>query len=1546
MPRCARAVVLLATLWTLPPLRAADPPLVRDETRARLDLAGTWEVQPVAGLDLKYPPADAGWHDEREPQPASRYIDSPNGPYMPAIGDLLTKDGTAIAKKTGLAAWFRRRFTLDAADLAGGRVVLVLKGAAFRSDTWLNGHELGTSVQCAVPIEYDVTGALKPGENELLVGLTAREGLVDIAHKCFVAPCNGMMAGLYGGIELDWRPATAIDDVFVRTSVEPRHLDLDVTVVNTAGAPLAGQLEAVVVDRDGAPQLTLAPATVTVPVGGTSTVTLSAELGKEWLQARLWQPTSPQLFTARVSLRGGPALLDRVTQRFGFRQFEIKSRDFLLNGERVVLFRNSTLMAMGDNPHAFPEVRDTVTRPYNCVRLHIGQDNGPELDACDQFGMMAIPESAWSWTDRYPTAAKDVWLPNTLEFYRRWVRRNRNRPAIILWSLCNETYWDSVKPEDMACAEQILAVVRANDPTRPQQGDGEVNWGGRLPTINVHYPEGEAGDVRRECPNSGIVVPNDLWWLKKDGLNASWRAGFIWDRPLMFGEYWNPGGSPDDQCSYAGDRNYDWEYWRHAPSAVPGADLWMPTLQKATDYYRLAGVACLNPWYGDRAAVIKALDVRPMDYHPNWFGGQTAVRKVAVFNDTRPDQTWYEFGGMHLDCCLAAADRALWSREVKASVWPGTSKAIDISVACPPVTVQTPARLTVRLVDGRGVELARFEETIYLLPSPTLAGLDTAGALLLDADGRTQQALAGLGANLTAVKVLTTEALAKAKLLIIGEETDASPYAEAIRPWVAEGGRVLLLRQESPRTLAGELPDADKDHSASMAWVRAPHHPLLAGLDEAQFRWWRPDHLVSRHTYHKPASGRFQVLLDCGGRYGMAWTPLAEIGVGKGFYLVSQLCLADRVEVEPLAGELLARLLRYGLSAAPPPARPLRLLAGANQALQRTLAVCGVVTRPGLAGDGPVLVDGSQTLAPADLAALGAELQQGGTVWLHRFTPEALAKVAGLLPFKPELTAYDNTTQTGAIRPNHAWADGLGTFDLYWSRVELGGRDDAFRHGQATAKLGDYTLVAPTPDLAQPLCAPAFLARLPAGRGAVLLDELDWEEAYGAESAKVARLVSTLTTNLGGEVRLATEQEWSYFPVDLSAHVNRGYYSPAAGDGQGWTDQGANDMRFFLINHSGREGGLPTGMEVAVEPWPAEVRLAGRPFHLVDPTKGARKGVVALRGADHGPNLPSQVTGIKVGRKAERLWFLHTACWAIDDQLHAELGRYVIHYENGSTATVPLRYGQELQDWWNPAPLPSSQVAWTGRNLMHAPIGLWVTPWENPSPDQPIASIDLVGNLTQAQIVLLGITGGVSAGGPPERLAALWRLADAADGKVANQVPGGPPLTLGKPAPTPYRAEGHAGLHFEHGHNVTADTHKLPALTHGGPFSLEMSLMVEQPPPGYMGGLFQAARYGTAGFRLVYYQNLKLGVEIFPPGGKPAYLVGQTALTPGRFYRVKLVFDGQRAQLLLDGKLDASIDTAPPAPCDAGLQIGVAAGNRYELVGVVEEVAIRAPAGG
>jgi hypothetical protein len=135
-------------------------------------------------------------------------------------------------------------------------------------------------------------------------------------------------------------------------------------------------------------------------------------------------------------------------------------------------------------------------------------------------------------------------------------------------------------------------------------------------------------------------------------------------------------------------------------------------------------------------------------------------------------------------------------------------------------------------------------------------------------------------------------------------------------------------------------------------------------------------------------------------------------------------------------------------------------------------------------------------------------------------------------------------------------------------------------------------------------------------------------------------------------------------------------------------------MRYFLINHTGKA----QGMEVGVGEFPSSALFAGRPFSPIDATKNNGRAVIVTRGQEHDVASPEKVTGIAVGQRANKLWFLQAAAW-VSNTVGQEIARYVIHYEDGTQSIFPIRNKFEIADWWNPAPLPAAKVGWTGKTI-------------------------------------------------------------------------------------------------------------------------------------------------------------------------------------------------------------------------------------------------------
>ncbi|MBN8523838.1 MAG: hypothetical protein J0M02_00735 [Planctomycetes bacterium] len=1400
------------------------------------------------------------------------------------------------------------------------RALLHLDGVAWRHELRIDGAAFGSSNLGLVPHTYDITERMVPGDHTIAIAATARWALWDQGQRSFTAPIGGTMPGISDRVWIELVPEVRIDDIFVRPLTSQHRIEVEVSIASAAASPRRVIPVVTVRDPEGMVRLSITGGEVEIPPGGTATANLAAD----WTEGGWWSPAAPVLHRAEVRLDADGRSIDRQSTGFGYRSFTASGTDFQLNGRRQVLLRNSWLRSPTEpRDEVIPWLRDEL-RNSNCIRLHLGQNNPAVIDQCDRMGMLVIPEF-WGWYQnddkRFPIAQANAWTPATLETMRRLVRRWRNHPSVIMYSVTNETMWNSTTPERMAVAEQVVRTIRGADPTRLLQGDGEVTWDGRLDAISIHYPEGDAGTVGKRYDNSGWVVPNDLDWLRRNGTNHAWRADFMWDRPLMLGEFYCPEpGVSDRYAPFSGDAAYDESAWRwtdfggrNAPTTAPSP--WIEMVKLSSDHYRAAGVACLNPWTGQGFQTMPQLLVAPLDHFPNAFAGETCTRRFVVANDHH--QAWND---LHLQAGLFIGARAVWSTERIPVPWaPGESRQLDIDMAVPRLASPAAVKLIVRLRWMRGrqaIELARHEEDMWVLPRPTLSDVDAIGIALVDKEGVTAKALEAMGLRL-APGACDDRSLVGKRLLVIGEGAAEQADLAAAARFAESGGQVLVLHQTRIGLLAAGQPEIDPRHAASFSWSQS-RDPLLAGFDDRQLRFWRPDHLVATETLVRPASAAAIGTAVCGGRYGMHWSPLAEQRHGRGGITWCQYLLAERSAVEPVAAEILARAVRRGVAATPTDPPPALRLIGVAAPARAVLIAAGVRISDEAAGGGPAMLDLGAGIPDREmLQRLRTEVEAGGTLWLRGLDSGTLSAATALLPWQPRLVPLPAGRVGAAVRIRDPLADGIGTADLYWAR-----------EGASTASLGGPGIEAPVADHAVAITDPPLLVAVPLGRGRILIDQLAWDRAAAAEPERIARIAGCLAHNIGAGGEIRSARAYRFRHVDLARFANRGFVDDRMGDGVGgWTDQGDNDLRYFLVNHTGIVG----GMAVAGQAFPASANLAGVDFGLVDPAANHGRSVLTFRAEGHDPTALDAVRGIPVGAKADRIWFLHTGAWSSSGGRGRLVARYDIVYSDGSRASADVRQGQEIADWWHPEPLPGAAVAWTGRNDRHAPIGLYSMPWDNPHPEREIASIDVIGGLAQTQLVLVSITLGEVVGAKP---AAAWDLgvgdARGVPALVGDQALGGEAEIV--------ELDGRNGRRFGAGRQLDGTLPATP-LAEGKPVAIEIDAAALGPPAGAYGGLIEAGTYQARGLRIMVDRNLRVVVEQWAGPEGTRNLIATDPLVVNRMVTIRYENDGNQARLLIDGRIQAAKACAPPQ-WDGRIRIGRASGKDYWFEGIIAGIRI------
>lgn len=140
-------------------------------------------------------------------------------------------------------------------------------------------------------------------------------------------------------------------------------------------------------------------------------------------------------------------------------------------------------------------------------------------------------------------------------------------------------------------------------------------------------------------------------------------------------------------------------------------------------------------------------------------------------------------------------------------------------------------------------------------------------------------------------------------------ESPAQFDTEGFRRFLSAGGRALVLAQGTldPLGLGVNL----TDHASTMAFPLAPNHPLLAGLEPTDFKWWADGHYISRREVIREGRNGLELHLVTGGFNALAQGPFADLPFGDGHVVLMQLLAGSKRAAEPAAEILYKNAVSY-----------------------------------------------------------------------------------------------------------------------------------------------------------------------------------------------------------------------------------------------------------------------------------------------------------------------------------------------------------------------------------------------------------------------------------------------------------------------------------------------------------------------------------------------------------------------------------------------------------------------------------------------------------
>jgi beta-galactosidase len=416
----------------------AAQPGFDDSSWRTLDLPHDWMIEGVPGID-----------------PATM-----DGPF-----DRKSPAGAGGAYLNGGMGWYRKTFTLPE-SARGRRISILFDGAYMDADVTCNGQKLGNHPYGFTSFFYDLTPALKYGDEKNVVAVR-----LNVVQPC----CRWYSgAGLYRHV---WLVVT-----------EPIHIAQWGTTITTPKAEATDAQVDVVTQVVAEPGAASAPATLTTilydPAGKEVARKEDSQPagpgpGKPFTQtfslptAQLWSLDTPALYRAVGEVRVNGTLVDSTSTRFGIRRIEFrKDGGFFLNGQHVQIqgvcdHHDLGCLSSAAYRRGF-ERQLQILKSMGCNALRTSHNPpSPEmLDLCDQMGFLVMDECFDEWklskTKFGYGRFFDEWAERDIT---SMIHRDRNHPSIVLWSIGNEVT-EGFTPGGDKVATMLQDIVHREDPTR------------------------------------------------------------------------------------------------------------------------------------------------------------------------------------------------------------------------------------------------------------------------------------------------------------------------------------------------------------------------------------------------------------------------------------------------------------------------------------------------------------------------------------------------------------------------------------------------------------------------------------------------------------------------------------------------------------------------------------------------------------------------------------------------------------------------------------------------------------------------------------------------------------------------------------------------------------------------------------------------------------------------------------------------------------------------------------------------------------------------
>lgn len=438
-----------------------------DDGRTTISLNGEWDFDQT---ELAFPPRE---YTRKIPVPGlvhlarpkisqyDKFFKKPDGVELVEQFNFLERDYTPMYN------WYKRKVFIDE-KFKDEQLFLTIKKSQYVTRVFVNGHEVGASMECYTPMDFNITGAVKYGsDNEILIQVGDRAWLPSEAAGGTDKEKVHYLPGIWDDVFITATGKMRVDKVLFLPSLAKGLVTVK-TLVRSLYPPqmLYGDKM-----KDSCKIEFCVKEKTTGRIVGKKMIEGEAkrdnrtyfETSISLNNLKAWTPDSPFLYEGEVSVYDQDEIVDRYSVNFGMRDFSRKGKFFTLNGDKFYLRgSNITLQRFFEDPdcQALAWDREWVKKlmidlpksiDWNAMRICVGIVPDFWYDLCDEYGI--VLQNEWLYWQNHG------WDEQVRKEYTNWVWSDGNHPSIVIWDAINEN-WDSY------IGNTLIPELKELDPTR------------------------------------------------------------------------------------------------------------------------------------------------------------------------------------------------------------------------------------------------------------------------------------------------------------------------------------------------------------------------------------------------------------------------------------------------------------------------------------------------------------------------------------------------------------------------------------------------------------------------------------------------------------------------------------------------------------------------------------------------------------------------------------------------------------------------------------------------------------------------------------------------------------------------------------------------------------------------------------------------------------------------------------------------------------------------------------------------------------------------